>query len=104
MNDTDNLTEMLSLVGETEAWTLTLTESCWTSQEAVSREELCTGEGLEARVNQQVSCLTLGTQLHHIAQGMPLVPCRRSETVTLLPGVCSLQIREKGQETEDNRL
>lgn len=90
MNNTDNLTEMLSLVGETEAQTLTSTESCWTSQKADSREELCTGEGLKAHVYQQVARLTPGTQLHHIAQGMPLVPCRCSKTVILLPQVCSL--------------
>lgn len=72
MTNTDNPTEMLSLVQETEAGTLTsaCTESCWTSQEEESCEELCTGEGLEAHVHW----------------------C--SETVILLPGVCNLQIRK----------
>lgn len=65
MNNTDNLAEMFSLVGETEAQTLTSTESSWTSQEADSCEELCTGEGLKAHIHQQVARLTLRTQLHN---------------------------------------
>lgn len=65
MNNTDNLTEMFSLVGETEARTLTSTESSRTSQEADSCEELCPGEGLKAHIHHQVARLTLRAQLHN---------------------------------------
>lgn len=101
----NNLTEMFSLLGETEAQSLTsaCTESCCSSQESDSCEELCPGEGLKACVHQHIVCLMLRTQLHHVTQGMALVQRRQSETVILLPGVCRLRIREKGQETEDNR-
>lgn len=100
MNNTDKLTEMLSLVGETETPTLVSTESCWISQEAESCEEL---EKISRHMSVNMHFL-LGTQLYRVAQGTSLVLCRHSEAVILLPGFCSLQVRDKGQETGVNRL
>lgn len=77
------------------------TQNCWSSQEADSCEEQWAGEGLKAHVHQQVAPCTLGTQFCLVAHGMPLVPCRKSETVILLPGICSPGVRENGPEPED---
>lgn len=51
----------------------------------------------------QGSCPPTSSTSHVGNTTLLLVLCRRSETVILLPGVCSLQIGEKGQETGDNR-
>lgn len=99
-NSTDNLTEVLSEVGKTEAWAIQHKIAGQVREQTLVKG---TGEGLKAHVHQQVPPFTLEIQLCLVAQGMPLVPCRCRETVILLLGICTPGVREKGPEPAGNK-
>lgn len=87
MDNTNYLPGVLSVVEETEAWSLAsaCTECYWTCQEA-NMCEVYTRKRFDAYAHRKVAYLMLGMQLLHV----PLVLCKGSGTMVFLPGMCGL--------------